>query len=102
MISIFRKILRLFLDLRFAIFLLSLIALISFLGTLLGENPFLLGPNQNLIKIFQLDEFYSTWYFYLLLFSLGFSLLSCTLIRQFPLVKNSKKVLLKKKKSLLF
>jgi cytochrome c biogenesis protein len=99
MITIFRKSLRLFLDLKFAIFLLFLIALISFLGTLLGENEFLLGENQNFIKLLKLDQFYSAWYFVLLLVLLTCSLLSCTLIRQFPLVQNSKKELFKKEKN---
>ena len=45
----------------------------------------------NFLLFFGLDRIYQSWWFILLLIFLVISLTSCTITRQFPLVKNSKK-----------
>lgn len=102
MIKTFPKFLKFFIDLRFAIFLLLIIALLSSIGSIIEQNESLSFYeekyknsiygiiNSSFILKAGLNNIYSSWYFLFLLFSLAFSLLSCTFIRQFPLVKNSK------------
>jgi cytochrome c biogenesis protein len=99
-----------FIDLKFAIFLLFTIAFFSSLGSFIpqDETPEFYALNYNnsrpvfgfltanLIFLFGLDHVYRTWWFFLLLFLLSFSLIACTFIRQFPLVKTSKDYFFKK------
>lgn len=109
MIKTFPKFLKFFIDLRFAIFLLLLIALLSSIGSIIEQNESISFYeekyktsiygiiNSSFILKAGLNNIYSSWYFLFLLFSLAFSLLSCTFIRQFPLVKNSKTYFFKQK-----
>lgn len=92
-------------DLRFAIFLLFLIGLVSSLGSLIEQdqdlsfyqinyygNKALYGIlDTKLILLFQLDHLYETWYFHFLLVLLAASLILCSFYNQWPLLKNSKK-----------
>lgn len=102
-----KQIVNLFINLRFAIFLLILIALFSSLGSILEQDRdpefYLQNYPENkpiygfitgkFILLFGLNHLYSTFWFYLLLVLLAISLISCTFIRQFPLLKNSKSIL---------
>ena len=102
-----------FLDLKFAVFLLFTIAFCSSLGSIIPqeENPdfYLINYKNtepifgfltsNFIFFFGLDHLYRTWWFFFLLFLLSFSLISCTFLRQFPLVKTSKEYFFKKNSS---
>jgi cytochrome c biogenesis protein len=97
-------------DLNFAVGLLLFLAFASSLGSFLEQDeisnlsqessslaklsfPFL---TSKIILFFGLDHIYRTWWFLLSLLFLGFSLVACTLLRQFPLVKNSKSFTFKK------
>ena len=97
-------------DLKFALFILFLIALVSSIGSIIEqeetiqfyqanysiENPIYGFINWKLILFFGLDHVYSTWWFILLLLLLGVSLVSCSITRQFPLLNNSKEYFFKK------
>lgn len=105
-----QKRLKIFLSLQFAIGLLFLIAFLSALGTIIEQDETLAFYNENyssakalygiidskFLLFFGLDHIYRTWWFLFLLLCLGFSLTSCTIVRQFPLVKNSKEYFFKK------
>lgn len=104
------KNIKLIADLKFALFLLFLIAVVSSIGSVIEqeetiqfyqtnysiENPIYGFINWNLILFFGLDHVYSTWWFTLLLLLLGLSLVSCSITRQFPLLNNSKEYFFKK------
>ena len=104
---------RLFTDLRVAILILTLIAAISSLGTILEQDETVEFYQQNyptqtpiygfldwkLITQTGLDHIYSTPWFFFLLLLLGISLVSCTMTRQFPIFMNSKDYLFKQTKS---
>ena len=99
-------------DLKFAIIILSIIAITSSFGSLIEqdesitfyeENYPLTKPiygfiNAKFIFLFGLDHIYTTWWFFTLLLTLGISLITCTMTRQFPLFSNSKEYFFRKQK----
>jgi len=99
-------------DLRFAIFVLAIIAVASSLGSIIEqdetivfyqqnyskENPIYGFIDANFLLFFGLDHIYNTWWFFSLLLILGISLIGCTITRQFPLFLNSKDYFFKKGK----
>lgn len=88
-------------DLRFAIFILLLISLLSVIGTIIEQDqPMevykINYPLTNAVfgfltwdKIinFGLDHVYKTWWFFTLIFLFGLSLVSCTFLQQLPSLK---------------
>lgn len=100
-------------NLKFAIIILAIIAITSSLGSFIEqdqstafyeENYPVITPIYGFISsqfIFNLglDHIYTTWWFFLLLITLGISLISCTITRQFPLFSNSKEYFFRKKKN---
>ena len=88
-------------DLRFAIFVLLLIASFSIIGTVIEqdqilnyyqlnypiEKSFFGFINWNFIIFFGLDHIYKTVWFISLLIIFGISLLSCTFLQQLPALK---------------
>ena len=88
-------------DLRFSIFILLLISICSILGTVIEQdqsieiykvnypltNPVLGFLTWDIILQLGLDHVYKTWWFFLLIFLFGFSLISCTFLQQFPSLK---------------
>ncbi len=113
-ISLLKRKLLIFLDLKFAIFLLLLIALLSSLGSIIEQNQSIEFYQQEyavplygfldwkFLLFFSLDKIYETWFFWILLFCLVISLISCTFFRQFPLFQNSRFPFFKKKKESFF
>lgn len=108
-----QKSLKILTDLRFAIFLLALIAFFSSLGTFIEQDEPLFFYQKNyatekpiygfvdwkFITFFGLEHVYTTWWFFLLLFLLAASLIGCTITRQFPIFFNAKDYLFKKQKN---
>lgn len=104
--------LKIFTDLKFAIFVLITIAIFSSIGSFLEQDeissfyienypinkPIYGFIDSNLILNMGLDHVYRTWWFLLLLFILGICLISCTVTRQFPLFIRSKEYFFKRKK----
>lgn len=102
----FSKVLK---DLRFAVFILFLIALISSLGSIIEQdqedNFYKLNYPDNkplygilssrFIFFFSLNHLYQSWYFLFLLILLALSLFLCSLYNQLPLVKRSRKFFFK-------
>lgn len=98
-------------NLKFAITILGIIAIISSLGSIIEQDqpvsfyektylkPIYGFIDSNLILTLGLDHVYTTYWFLSLLFILALSLISCTITRQFPLVSNSKEYFFKKKKN---
>jgi cytochrome c biogenesis protein len=98
---------------EFGIFMLGIIALLSSVGSFIEQDESLEFYQENYsltqpiygfitwksILFFGLDHIYTTWWFLSLLIILGISLISCTIIRQFPLVSNSKEYFFRKKKN---
>jgi len=94
-------------DLRFAIFVLAIIAGISSLGSFIEQDESLAFYKENYAKPIYgiidanfilnlgIDHVYSTWWFLSLLLLLAICLVSCTMTRQFPLLKNSKEFFFK-------
>lgn len=88
-------------DLRFAISILLIIAAFSVIGTVIEQdqpieiyksnypldNRVLGFLSWDLILKFGFDHVYKTWWFLSLLLLFGISLLTCTLLQQFPSVK---------------
>jgi cytochrome c biogenesis protein len=107
------KFLKIFLSLKFAIFLLFVIAGFSAIGSIIEQDetksfyeqayssskPLYGFLDFKFIFFFGLDHLYSTWWFLCLLIFLGISLASCTIARQFPLVQNSKQFFFKNQKN---
>jgi len=105
----FQKIFKIISNLKFGIFLLGLIALLSSIGSFIEqdepisfyeknyEKPIYGFINSNFIFFFGIDHIYTTWWFLALLILFGISLISCTITRQFPLFLNSKEYFFKKK-----
>jgi cytochrome c biogenesis protein len=97
-----------FTDLKFALFILLILALASSLGSFIeqDESSFFYQENYstpiygfidtNFILTLGLDHVYTTWWFLSLLIILAICLISCTITRQFPIFKNSKKFFFKK------
>lgn len=115
MIKLFslKSLFRFLTDLKVAIGLLSLIALASSIGSFIEQDeprqfyeqfypsstPLYGILDSTFILNIGLDHIYKTWWFLLLLFLLGISLMSCTFTRQFPLFLTSKDFFFKQKKS---
>lgn len=100
-----KKFLKILIDLRFAIFLLFIIAIFSSIGSFIEQDESINFYEQNypstapiygfidskFLLFFGLDHVYKTPIFLISLFILGLSLTSCSITRQFPMVTNSKK-----------
>ena len=96
-----KKILPVLADLRFAIFILLIIILCSIIGTIIEQDQSieLYKKNYPLINSdfgilnwtqilkFGLDHVYKTWWFLMLIFLFGLSLISCTFFQQLPSLK---------------
>jgi len=96
-----QKIFRVIADLRFSIFLLLLISVCSILGTIIEQdqsietykanypfvNPVFGFLTWDRILLLGLDHVYKTWWFFLLIFLFGLSLVSCTFLQQVPSLK---------------
>nr|UDP55611.1 c-type cytochrome biogenesis protein [Schizostauron trachyderma] len=96
-----QKIFRFVADLRFSIFILLLISLCSILGTIIEQdqpieiykinypltNPVFGFLTWDRILQLGLDHVYRTWWFFILIFLFGLSLISCTFLQQFPSLK---------------
>ena len=107
-----KRILQVFTDLKFALFILFLIAITSSLGSVIEQDQTLDYYEMNypsthpiygildwkFILFFGFDHLYKTAWFFGLLVVLSISLISCTLVRQFPLFFNSKEYFFKKQK----
>lgn len=105
--------LKIFTDLKFAMSILTIIAILSSLGSFIeqDENATFYEENYPLDKpiygfitwktilFLGLDHVYINWWFLILLIILGISLISCTFTRQFPLFSNSKEYFFKKNNS---
>lgn len=88
-------------DLRFAIFILLVIAAFSVIGTVIEQDQSIETYKLNypltnrvfgflswdIILQFGLDHIYKTWWFISLILLFGISLLTCTLLQQFPALK---------------
>nr|AWT38995.1 c-type cytochrome biogenesis protein [Eunotogramma sp.]AWT39048.1 c-type cytochrome biogenesis protein [Eunotogramma sp.] len=88
-------------DLRFAIFILLMIAAFSIIGTVIEQDQSIETYKLNypltnrvfgflswdLILKFGLDHVYKTWWFVTLILIFGISLLTCTFLQQFPALK---------------
>jgi cytochrome c biogenesis protein len=106
-----QKYFKLLTDLKFAIFILGLLALGSSLGSFIEQEESIVFYEQtyskkiygfidsNFILSLGLDHVYTTWWFLSLLILLAASLISCTITRQFPIFENSKEYFFKKKGS---
>jgi len=104
-----QKSFKIFTDLKFALLVLGVLALASSLGSFIEQDePFSFYEENYTIPIYGfintqfiltlgLDHVYSTWWFLSLLITLGISLISCTITRQFPLFQNSKDYFFRKK-----
>ena len=96
-----QKIFRTIADLRFSIFILLLISFCSIAGTVIEQdqlietyktnypltNPVFGFLTWDRILGLGLDHVYTTWWFFLLIFLFGLSLISCTFLQQFPSLK---------------
>ena len=101
---------KLFNKFSFGILILVLIACASSIGSFIEQDEELNFYQQNypldkpiygfinwkLIETIGLDHIYSTWWFIGLLITLGISLISCSITRQFPIVSNAKEYFFKK------
>jgi len=99
-----------FTDLKFALFLLAIIAIASSLGSFIEQDesinfyeenyrkPIYGFINASLILKLGFDHIYRTWWFLFLLILLGVCLISCTITRQFPLFLTSKDYFFKNQK----
>jgi len=88
-------------DLRFAIFILLIIASFSVIGTVIEQDQSIETYKINypltnkvfgflswdIILHFGFDHIYKTWWFITLILLFGISLLTCTLLQQFPSLK---------------
>ena len=88
-------------DLRFAIFILLMIATLSIIGTVIEQDQSIETYKLNypltnrvfgflswdIILRFGFDHIYKTWWFITLILLFGLSLLACTLLQQFPSLK---------------
>ena len=96
-----QKVFRLLADLRFSIFILLLISFCSILGTIIEQdqsieiykinytltNPIFGILTWDRILKLGLNHVYSTWWFFLLIFSFGLSLILCSFLQQLPSLK---------------
>ena len=88
-------------DLRFAIFILLMIATLSVIGTVIEQDQSVETYKLNypltnkvfgflswdIILRFGFDHIYTTWWFITLILLFGLSLLTCTFLQQFPSLK---------------
>lgn len=111
-----KKIINLLSNLKFAIFVLLIIAGFSILGTIIEQNQSIEFYQENYpkstqglsflnwenITLLNLDNVYRSWWYLSLLILLGISLVICSFTQQLPMVKGSKYwKFIKKKKQLL-
>jgi cytochrome c biogenesis protein len=96
-----QKIFRRLADLRFSIFILLVISFCSIAGTIIEQdqsieiyklnyplsNPVFGFLTWDRILQFGLDHVYKTWWFFILIFLFGISLISCTFLQQLPSLK---------------
>jgi cytochrome c biogenesis protein len=96
-----QKLFRTVADLRFAIFILLLISFCSIIGTIIEQdqtievykinypltNPVLGFLTWDRILQLGFDHVYKTWWFFLLIFLFGVSLISCSFLQQLPSLK---------------
>lgn len=96
-----QKVFRLLADLRFSIFILLLISFASILGTIIEQdqsieiykrnypltNPVFGVLTWDRILQFELDHVYKTWWFFLLIFLFGLTLILCSFLQQLPSLK---------------
>ena len=96
-----QKIFRLLADLRFAIFILLLISFCSIAGTIIEQdqsietykmnypltNPVFGFLSWDRILQFGFDHVYKTWWFLMLIFLFGLSLILCSFLQQLPSLK---------------
>jgi cytochrome c biogenesis protein len=108
--SLVSSLVKLFINLKFAIFLLLTIAIFSSVGSFIEQDETIEFYQKNyssskaiygfidanFILSLGLNNIYQTWWFLSFLFLLGLSLVSCSLVQQFPIVQNSKKEFFKK------
>jgi cytochrome c biogenesis protein len=91
------KVLKIFTDLKFAILVLTILAIASSLGSFIEQDESVSFYQQNYAHPFMvlliefnsllgLDHVYTTWWFLSLIITLGICLISCTVTRQFPLL----------------
>lgn len=100
----YKKLLNVLSNLRFAIFILLIIAGFSVFGTIIEQNQslefykenypesgkYLSILNWRVIKFFILDDVYRSWWYLSLLILLGMSLITCSFTQQLPMLKISK------------
>jgi cytochrome c biogenesis protein len=100
-----RKIIPVITNLKFAIVLLLIIAVLSITGTLIeqGEPPIFYQSNYpehpalfgflswKVIQVVGLDHVYRTWWYLAALVLFGVSLISCTMTTQVPMLKSARK-----------
>ena len=96
-----QKIFKIIANLRFAITMLLIIAVISILGTIIEQDQSIETYKLNypitsrffgflswrIILNFGLDHLYKTWWFLSLIFVFGLSLFTCTILQQIPAFK---------------
>ena len=106
----FKKFIKVFTNLKFAIIILTFIAIFSSLGSFIEQDENIAFYEENYpinkpiygfityktILFLGLDHVYINWWFLMLLVILAISLISCTITRQFPLFSNSKEYFFKK------
>ena len=92
-------------DLRFAIFILLMIAALSVIGTVIEQDQSVETYKLNypltnkvfgflswdIILRFGFDHIYKTWWFISCIITFGLSLLACTILQQFPSLKVSRR-----------
>jgi cytochrome c biogenesis protein len=100
-----KKIIPVIANLKFAIALVLIIAVLSITGTVIeqGETPAFYQANYpekpalfgfltwKVIQVIGLDHVYRTWWYLALLVLFGISLLTCTLTTQVPMLKSARK-----------
>ncbi len=100
-----KKIVPVIANLKFAISLVLIIAVLSITGTLIeqGESPAFYQANYpekpalfgflswKVIQVVGLDHVYRTWWYLGILVLFGISLLTCTLTTQLPMLKSARK-----------
>jgi cytochrome c biogenesis protein len=100
-----KKIVPIIANLKFAIVLVLIIAVLSITGTVIeqGEPPGFYQTNYpespalfgfltwKVIQVIGLDHVYRTWWYLALLVLFGISLLTCTLTTQLPMLKSARK-----------
>lgn len=108
-----QKFFRFVADLRFSIFILLLISFCSIAGTVIEQDQSIEIYKENYpftdpvfgfltwdrILQFGFDHVYKTWWFFLLIFLFGLSLISCTFLQQLPSLKIARRCQFFRKKS---